>query len=296
MNDRPLLEARELDTPLAEVSRDVEAYLSRLGREHTAFIDQMASSAILLEGRSALARAVSQHRRLTAQFLDAQRAILRLWADVDADVDRLVETANLELALLGADPVTPLAAPVDELDDASLRRSLDSWWSDARRAGSAALEEARVSAARHVHLARLEPGNATMRAVDAAGAPADGERARAADDGGSTAASILAALESADVADLPGMLDALLGRLTEPTAIDAVPSTSEDASPPPAVAPPAVRRVDLTFVDPPAEDAFERFWGGDLLPAGRVGQLVSRALVPLGATVAGLTVLLAWIG
>ena len=75
----------------------VETYFDRLTREQARFVDAVAEARRLIDGEPGqLAKTAALQGRLTQQFLDAQRSILRGRADVDAKVARIAEDAEAE--------------------------------------------------------------------------------------------------------------------------------------------------------------------------------------------------------
>ncbi len=75
----------------------VETYFDRLTREQARFVDAVAEARRLIDGEPGqLAKTAALQGRLTQQFLDAQRSILRGRADVDTKVARIAEDAEAE--------------------------------------------------------------------------------------------------------------------------------------------------------------------------------------------------------
>ncbi len=76
---------------------EVEAFFDRLTREQARFVDAVAQARQLLEGEPGqLVKTAALQARLTQQFLDAQRSILRGRADADVKVARIAEDADAD--------------------------------------------------------------------------------------------------------------------------------------------------------------------------------------------------------
>ncbi len=111
-DDRDLHESSAAGTHLVA---PVDTFIARLSNEQARFLDAITQARLLLEGAPGqLAKTAALHSRLTQQFLDAQRSILRERAGVDADVarieaeaevaaDTLIVTAHEQAAVMCAD-------------------------------------------------------------------------------------------------------------------------------------------------------------------------------------------------
>lgn len=250
----------ELDAPRASTSRDVAAYLSIVTREQDRYLDALATAtALLADGAGGLPAAAATHVRLTQQFMDARRSILRSWADTDAKVERIAETTILEAAMLGldVDGRIDMAVAADSAAEHELRRLLDRWWQLARADSVAAIETAQADASNWLEVARLAGTDETDDdETDDDEPDADETDDETADDetgAGETmlpgeVSGLFAALAGSPIG---GLLDELAALLSdpEPAAADLGPSPvlpKTDAVPAAAIV--------------LAPDGFDRFW------------------------------------
>lgn len=168
-------------------------YVAELGQCHQWFVEAIteAGRAVVAE-HGELAGVVAQQNRLARRFLDAQRSVIRLWAEVDGEAARIVEEAELDSHALASDPaaqpaehrreswaahpslgdraevggggVTNLHPPARpgravaarSAIDVELGEFLDSWWRAETEAGASMLDDARAFASMRVQLARSE--------------------------------------------------------------------------------------------------------------------------------------------
>lgn len=93
---------------------DVELFLDRIGREHRRFISALGEANRDLATAGQLTRVASIQTRLTQEFLDAQRAILKRRAETDADVADITAQADEESsAIMSAARMRARIASVD---------------------------------------------------------------------------------------------------------------------------------------------------------------------------------------
>ena len=100
MDATPPLAASEVIPSPRPVRGDVERYLVRVGKEHHRFVAALAEANRDLGSVGQLAKMASVQKRLTQEFLDAQRAILKRRAETDAEVADIVAAADVEAALV----------------------------------------------------------------------------------------------------------------------------------------------------------------------------------------------------
>ena len=222
-----------------DLDRQFDHFLDALRREQMSFLDSMRSLCMPLgPGPGALAAAASSQARLTQQFLDAQRSLLRRTAEYDTaaqDIERsaaeearqmVIGAANYALDCgVSADTLDALrwtaldaAPPADEsavLDSAEVARRhqqalsalLDNWWAETQERGARILERANS-------FAGSVRGRADDRVSQILEAVARQTASRSGEVPGDLSAlmpvDLLAALDTADVGNLGGLLDNLL--------------------------------------------------------------------------------------
>jgi len=83
------------------LSPQAEDYLDALRHEHQRFLLAVGEASSRLGGESdELARLAAVHSRLTRQFFDAQRSLLRNRAEVDAQVEQITQDAESNSSML----------------------------------------------------------------------------------------------------------------------------------------------------------------------------------------------------
>ena len=105
MQTTPQHAAREADESIPRLDPAADAYLWRLVKEQNHFLDALGEATSVLSS-SSLGRVVAVQNRLTQEFLDAQRAIIRRRAETDAAIAEIERNG----APTGAS--VPLAPPV----------------------------------------------------------------------------------------------------------------------------------------------------------------------------------------
>jgi hypothetical protein len=84
-----------------ESNADVDRFLTRIAAEQTRFLDRLGDARLRLDSSAPeLADVAARHARLTRQLLDAQRAIMRLRADVEVVVCEIAADAEAEVAAI----------------------------------------------------------------------------------------------------------------------------------------------------------------------------------------------------
>lgn len=270
----------ELDSPRASVTRDVASYLAIVAREQERYLDAVATAtALLTDGTGTLPAAAASHVRLTKQFMDAQRSILRSWADTDAKVGRIAETTVLEAAMLGLDvggrlELSTAAEPAAEHD---LRRLLDRWWETARADSVAAIGIAQSESARWLEVARL--ATAAEHADDPRAAqPCEPEGDQP--DIAPLPSPLSAMFDALHGSTLHVVLDQLTGLLTDDVPdLRHAPDDDPDRTPGGSVT--SSPAAGVTPVLPP--DGFDRFWASNRAaePVHPVRHVVRDAVVPM---------------
>jgi len=258
----------------------IEGYLATVRREHSRFVEALSLAGAQLGRESTqLAAASSMQVQLTRQFLDAQRSILQFRAESDC-----------ELSVIGRTPAEEGAAAADVDDHGSFGRCrsqltmlLDGWWLDENELRRVVLARARDAVQRY--LAALEAGANASQSASPAALPALAEQ-------------LLTRLDSADPADLVGLLDALIGSLdgTASAAPCEVPSPSSQV-----VAGVAERPLrELRFIEGAPADGFGEFWVHDPAPVAtskqRRWRVFAQAAAPTVVLATMLTAAMAWIG
>ena len=228
-----------------DLDQQFDHFLDALRQEQVAFLDSMRTLCMPLGSCSgSLAAAASSQARLTQQFLDAQRSLLRRTAEYDTaalDIERsaaedarqmVIGAANYALDCgVPSDTLEALrwsaldaAVPVDESAAADagevarrqqqeLSRLLDSWWAEAQERGTTIVERANSFAG--VVRSRADARvSQILEAVARQTAPLSGEAPTDISD--LMPLDLLAALETADSGDLGGLLDSLLLSLGAP--------------------------------------------------------------------------------
>lgn len=277
------METRQPDAPAENLSTGsvaaVEGYLATVRREHSRFVEALSlASAQLGRESTQLAAASSMQVQLTRQFLDAQRSILQFRAESDR-----------ELSVIGRTPTDERAASADVDDQGSYSRCrsqltmlLDGWWLDENELRRVVLARARDAVQRY--LAALEAGAVAAQSSPPA-LPARAEE-------------LLARLDSAESADLVGLLDALIGSLEgSPDAL-----RCEAVVPSLQVATDAVETPtrELRFIEGAPADGFGEFWVHDPAPVAtskwRLWRVFAHAAAPTVVLATMLTAVMAWIG
>ncbi len=277
------METRPSDVPAEQLptgnAAAVEGYLATVRREHTRFVEALSMAGAQLGGQShQLAAASSMQVQLTRQFLDAQRSILLLRADLDH-----------ELSVIGRTPRDEGAAGADVDDQGSYGRCrsqltllLDGWWLDENELRRVVLARARDAVQRY--LAALEAGAVASQSAPVVALPARAEQ-------------LLARLDSADPADLVGLLDDLIGSLGGTNA-----APCETPVPSLHVAPDAAERPtrELRFIEGAPADGFGEFWVHDpapvVTPKRWRRRSIAQAVAPTVVLATMLTAVMAWIG
>lgn len=258
----------------------VEGYLATVRREHSRFVEALSLAGAQLGRESTqLVAASSMQVQLTRQFLDAQRSILQFRAESDR-----------ELSVIGRIDAGEGAAAADVDDHGSFGRCrsqltmlLDGWWLDENELRRVVLARARDAVQRY--LAALEAGAIASHPASPAALPALAEQ-------------LLTRLDSADPADLVGLLDALIGSLDGAASIAPceVPSHSsqEKAA--------AIERPlrELRFIEGAPADGFGEFWVHDPAPIATAKRwrwrVFAHAAAPTVILATMLTAAMAWIG
>lgn len=92
----PPLAPSDTNTPTRPPSPEVARFLARVGQEHHRFITALGEANRDLGPLGQLAKLATIHARLTQEFLDAQRAILKRRAETDAYVVEIAASAEAE--------------------------------------------------------------------------------------------------------------------------------------------------------------------------------------------------------
>lgn len=249
-----------------DLDQHFDHFLDALRREQVSFLDSMRSLCMPLGPSSgALAAAASSQARLTQQFLDAQRSLLRRTAEFDTaahDIERSAAEDARQMVIGAANYALDCGVPAEVLDalrwtvldaarsgdgatdtDAAefarrhqheLSQLLDRWWAETQDRGSALVERANsfaglVRGRADVRVAAILEAVARHSAPHSTEAPTDSSSFMPTD--------VLAALDTADAGDLGALLDSLLVSL----------GASDDAPPPTAA------RAEWTAPDLSAE-------------------------------------------
>lgn len=300
MDPRPVLASAALDEPRASIDREVRACLGAVAAAHAQLRDAIAdATGVLPDPHSQLAGAAAAQVRLTQRFLDAQRAVLALWADTDAKVARVVETAALEAAVLGVDiggRVVVGGSPAPD-PEPQLQALLEAWWVETHRAGDRAIADAHAQASQWLEVAQLAAGTDDIVDAPTGEGPddADGpvvEVTRAEPHGTierAGAAELLPeavhdALAEASHHRLEQLLASLLDALDDPADLElpGLVGTTGDGAPGPD--------RDQT------PDGFDLFWGNGRASASPRRSVVLDAIMPMAVVSLLLVVVLAWIG
>lgn len=274
----------ELDAPRASVTRDVSSYLAIVAREQERYLDALATAtALLTDGTGRLPAAAALHVRMTQQFMDAQRSILRSWADTDAKVCRIAETTVLEAAMLGLDVAGRLALPMaaETAAEHDLRRLLDGWWETARADSVAAIGIAQSESARWLEVARLATADEPVDdRADDRGAEQAGEPEGALPVVDLVPSPLSAMFEALHGSTLDAVLDELAVLLTDDVpGVPRTPTVDHERATDGSVAGSPV--AGPTLVLPP--DGFDRFWASNrtVEPVHPVRHVVRDAVVPM---------------
>lgn len=295
----------ELTPPDPARSAKVEQFIARLSAEQSSFLDALVDAQRSLELADAgVGEFVAAQTRLTRQFLDAQRALVRRRAVAETDADWVVHRAlaRAEGAIAEPDraerryrPLSPgpVARRTDRAErgvdhgenaQAQLQELLDSWWTETERRAADILSDAQSRAQVFVELADLEASAALAGACPepTPNRPCAPETwpppaATAAPSGGAVLPEpIVHLLDRALDDDLDRSLAALLEHLVdEPSDLDDVEPVDESS------------------------DAFDRFWGSGperLVRPTRRRSVARSAAVPMFSFLGLLTIALAWIG
>ena len=172
----------------------VDAYFAVLRKEQARFLDAIAEARSLLDGSRRLAYATAIHAQLTRRFLDAQRAILKRRAEVEAEV--VVGSAGTDFEIQhpdGTEAARQLAA------------LLDTWWQAENQIGRKMLDAARGRTDVCESVADAQP-DYTCTAVGVA----------------QLSSEMVAALDAADPADLATLLTTLDDLLEPAQLVEAV--------------------------------------------------------------------------
>ena len=299
MDPRPVLASAALDEPRASIDREVRAYLGCVAAAHAQLRDALAdATGVLPHTHSQLAEAAAVQVRLTQRFLDAQRAVLALWADTDAKVARVVETAALEAGVLGLDiggRVLVGGSPAPEVEP-RLQALLEAWWVETHHAGDRAIADAHARASQWLEVAQL--------ATDVPGTPIGGSSVVARPHG--VEIPVVDPHRAVDPSGteerLPEVLhealaDASHHRLEQLLAsmLDALDDRSEIDGP---VGVDTTGDVESGPARGPAPDGFDLFWGSGrasaVAPPRR--SVILDAITPMAVVSLVLVVVLAWIG
>lgn len=222
-----------------DLDQQFDHFLDALRQEQVAFLDSMRSLCMPLGSCSgSLAAAASSQARLTQQFLDAQRSLLRRTAEYDTaalDIERSAAEDARQMVIGAANYALDCGVPTDTLDslrwtsldatrpiddgsdaDAAevasrhqqeLSALLDRWWAETLSRGTSAVDRAN-SFASHVRgraddrVSQILEAVARHTAPRSAEAPADGSAFVTSD--------LLAALDTTDSSDLGRLLDSML--------------------------------------------------------------------------------------
>lgn len=310
-----LRQADDVADRRSEPTPDVASFLDRINDEHTRFLDRLIEAQRLLDPPSgSLPSAGALQVRLTQQFLDAQRAILRRRADADAEVAR-IDRPVVPAAGRHPEPdeLVALATRRSALMERQLRSLLDGWWRSEQEEAVAAVDDANARATVRQLRPEVAHGGWPPPAVTVPGGEA-----------GVSLSCAALELELADHLHLERVLGSLLESLDqEPVTVEQVaveqvavaPVAVEPVMVPPTVGAPWPRPMGEPVVagdavtplpallGPPGrrerEEAFDRFWGDGSRPvaAGPVRRWVALQVVPpLVTLVAVLVVVLAWMG
>jgi hypothetical protein len=233
-----------------DLDQQFDHFLDALRREQMSFLDSMRSLCMPLGSNStALGAAANSQARLTQQFLDAQRSLLRRTAEYDtsaSDIERsaadearqmvigaakyaldcgvAAETLEdlrwtaLDAALAADHDTEAVAIDVARRQQHELSALLDRWWAETQERGLLRVERAN-------HFAGVVRGRAddrVSRILEAVARQAAPQALEAAGDAPALAPmDLLAAFDTADPNDLGSLLDGLvrsLGAEAAPTA------------------------------------------------------------------------------
>ncbi len=260
------------------------SFLAESGRAHDWFLDTLSELASDLAAEPGeLSRVVSQQHRLLRQFMDAQRSILRYWAEVDAEVgDIVARRARTTGAQVDDRPL----ATHESAAETQLRLVLDDLWRAEHDAGRTLIDTTRSrdehpSADAEPELADAAPADPEVLG-EPAPAPALRELLDVFDE----------VTDDEEPVDVLAVIDRLLERLIVRAGdIDPAPPEPVLAA---AAAPTTAPTAAPTIGDP---DAFARFWGaGRSDDRGWRDRPFVQALMPLASGFVLLTGVLAWIG
>ncbi len=267
----------------------VETFFDTVRKEQLRFLDAVAQARAQLGATSSqLAQATAIHGRLTRQFFDAQRSIMRRRAEVDVQVARILSgecdhelgrldvgspTTGQEIATLTgvlvrtkADAeqlaaVLDAAFEPDDLDGTAAERELasmlDDWWATENESGRSIVADARARAAVRRHLAALVLVEGVSRADS--GAP------HAAPLAPGFSQHLLSALDAAEVDDLESTLASLACSLDACNAVVWGPPTTRSVATTP-VEPSATELPIISFEAAAGGDPWSQFWERGLLP------------------------------
>lgn len=310
-------------------------YLWALNDAHAELANRLTVAAQLLEDRGdPFSSSAASHRRLTRQFLDGQRALLRQRANAlqeaddveidarataDAILDEAYEMAGIQRpAKVDAFAVGPISADDagDEAVPSELQRLLDDWWRCELASSAELLDRANEMADLIRSLARIEAGEVLAAAdvpsplpppspgfLDQELLPTDVDEAMSAGDPHElleVCDSLLRVLD--DGSDGPASHQGGVPSLWAPPALPepwAPPAAALGAASTPL--PTAEMRTTSVATavgaERAGEDAFRRFWGeGPEAHRGRTRSIVRQALVSMLAFTGVLTVIMALIG
>ncbi len=207
---------------MPESPRSVEKFLCILADEQARFLRAVGQAAVELGGVSdEMRRAAGEHVHLSQRFLDAQRALLRRRADVEATLtllDGQVDSAAIP-------PRAPVADPLFEQQRAGLSKLLDEWWAAAIGHGTTEVSHATARTTMASRLAGIDAPDQREQRVVVVAETAQASTGRQWDD------------EADDRCEVVGGLGGDSAAAAEPesvaTAYDATGSLSDATTPTP---------------------------------------------------------------
>lgn len=317
----------------SDASGAAKRYLRAMNAASSDLLDRLSAAAQIFDDEGSFQSAAAAQRRLTRQFLDGQRSLLRQRAkaiavasETEADaraaaeaiVGEAYEAAGVERP---AGALGPTATEVARPDDftgavADLQRLLDEWWRSELANSDELLGRACETADLIRSLARIEAGEVLAHAGVPSRLPPPLPTFH---DRELLPVAVARTIATSDGSDLLEMCDSLLRDLGDQPATTA--AVWEPPAPPMPWVPPVgepqlpasiapITSVDalaeigagpvVSAVDVPApegEDAFRRFWGeGPESHRSRGGSIVRQAVVSMLAFTGVLTLVMAVIG
>ena len=256
-------------SPVRDVA--VETFFHTLTQEQTRFLDAVGHARSLLGVESGqLAHVAALQLRMTREFLDAQRSIMRHRAEVDCQLAELVSAdPNNELSPSSAADARRFAEPDISAAERQLASLLDDRWLAETRHSAVLIDATRA----HLECGPGAPSPAPLLPFE-----------------------MIAALDMADSGDPDG----LFARLEDSLKFDAPVDASRAAPPLTEVvtwrneAPARDHVVDLV----PA-DSFRQFWDHELAPTGTPRSWTwfpTQVLLPMTVVMAVITAVMTWIG